>query len=136
MKKQVQQVTVKGILENRQGKMLFVKDRRGKWELPGGRMAFGENPRDALQRELKEELGISHVQPRDIIHCWAFESSTDTVDYHFIVLVFTCNGDFGNITISNEHSEFAWLDLDNINQYPMRGGYLESVEVFKNMMQP
>jgi 8-oxo-dGTP diphosphatase len=49
------------ILEN--GRVLLTQRKagthlEGKWELPGGKVEPGEDPRAALRRELAEELGI------------------------------------------------------------------------------
>ncbi|MGN7411754.1 NUDIX domain-containing protein [Paenibacillus sp. SAF-068] len=35
---------------------------QGQWDLPGGRLEFGEQPETALHRELEEETGLTHLQ--------------------------------------------------------------------------
>jgi 8-oxo-dGTP diphosphatase len=55
-------LVVAGVIE-RSGRILIAQRRRTgrhplKWEFPGGKVEPGEDPRRALQRELREELGI------------------------------------------------------------------------------
>jgi 8-oxo-dGTP diphosphatase len=51
-------------LIEKEGKLLVCQRTRHqtmplKWEFPGGKIEEGEQPRDALRRELEEELGIT-----------------------------------------------------------------------------
>jgi 8-oxo-dGTP diphosphatase len=58
-------IIVAGVLR-RDGKYLIGQRQAGdrhalKWEFPGGKVEAGESPKDALKRELREELGIEAV---------------------------------------------------------------------------
>jgi 8-oxo-dGTP diphosphatase len=62
----------------RDGKVLACQRKRTvryplKWEFPGGKIEPGETPRDAVVRELREELAIEAV-PDDILltHEWVY----------------------------------------------------------------
>lgn len=47
---------MKALLRNERGEVLVVKENSPRWELPGGGIDHGESPKQALQRELAEEL--------------------------------------------------------------------------------
>lgn len=50
-------VSVKGICIV-DGRVILLKNERGEWDLPGGKLDKGESVEAALQREIHEELGI------------------------------------------------------------------------------
>jgi 8-oxo-dGTP diphosphatase len=59
-------LTVSAAVIRRDGRILICRrrtdqDHAGKWEFPGGKVEPGEQPEDALRRELQEELGIQTV---------------------------------------------------------------------------
>jgi 8-oxo-dGTP diphosphatase len=63
-----------------------VRDFEGnKWEFPGGKVEPGEEPRHGLQRELREELGIT-VQVGRIIDL----GSQVVGERHLVLLYFHC----------------------------------------------
>lgn len=85
----------------------------GYWEFPGGKLELGEEPKEALIRELQEELGIkaSTVSP--------FMQYEYDYDAHYRVLleVFLVT-DFEGTPRSMEGQELEWITLTEWQNYP------------------
>lgn len=54
----IYRVSVKAIIRDDQDRVFVAKEYEHDWSLPGGGVDHGEEPLDALRRELKEELCI------------------------------------------------------------------------------
>lgn len=54
-------ISVKAIIRNSAGDVLLGRERDGSWELPGGGLEHGEDPKAALRREITEETGFTAI---------------------------------------------------------------------------
>lgn len=99
-----------GVLIDAAGRFLVTSRPAGKvyaghWEFPGGKIEAGESVAQALQRELREELGITigDAQPwKTTLHDYAHA----LVRLHFCK-VFNWHGDFE----MREAQQMAWQTL-------------------------
>jgi 8-oxo-dGTP diphosphatase len=57
-----------------------------KWEFPGGKIEEGEQPRDALHRELEEELGIDATIGDEVSRIRHEYKSGNSVELRFFVV--------------------------------------------------
>lgn len=55
-----------GLIRNSAGEILFIF-RKGKWDLPKGKIEANESIKEGARREVMEECGIEKVKQRDII---------------------------------------------------------------------
>ena len=86
-----QRIRVVGIIKNRDGVLVF-KRNRGRseapvfWELPTGKIKFGEQPEEAMARCLLEYTGLtaSNIQLKDVITFLAPEGSTQLSNLYII----------------------------------------------------
>ncbi len=114
-------VVTAGIL-TREGRILICQRQKGswgeyKWEFPGGKVEDGEDPRESLRREFKEELAIEpeigpllcrlqHRYPDREVELYVFHIPSYTGDL--------CNQQFESIRWASreELSHFDFLEAD------------------------
>lgn len=102
-------------------KLLLIKrrpndaHRPGAWDIIGGRLEPGESPFLGLQREAKEEadIEIEIVMPLDVNYFTRDDGQQITL------MIFLCRIKSGEIKLSEEHTEYKWLDLKSpIQEFP------------------
>ncbi len=87
----------------------------GLWEFPGGKVADGETPEQALIRELKEELAIDVTQA--CLAPFTFASHAYD-DFHLLMPLYVCRRWEGRVT-ALEHDELAWVRPNRMSAYTM-----------------
>jgi 8-oxo-dGTP diphosphatase len=109
-------VTAALIIER--GKIL-VTQRREKspqgllWEFPGGKVKEGEEPREALRRELKEELDVE-VKVGMIFDVVFYPYP----DYPILLLVYRCQIEKGSLKPIGCH-DLRWVNLPELEKLAM-----------------
>lgn len=93
-----------------------------KWEFPGGKIETGEQPRDALRRELDEELGIQAKIGEEVSRIQHTYKNGGTVELRFYV-VHEFQGDIENRIFR----DVQWADRKRLPTYDFLEADLEFV---------
>jgi 8-oxo-dGTP pyrophosphatase MutT (NUDIX family) len=93
---------------NDQKQILLMKNQRNLWAIVGGHMEEGETPDEALKREVMEEASIEI----DVICPFMVTTQDDSVIITSVAMYKS-----GDIKLSEEHSDYKWLDLDELEAF-------------------
>jgi len=88
---------------------------KGWWEFPGGKIESGESPKDALKREIYEELA-TEIEVGEQLTTVEYDYPT----FHLSMSCFLCTIKSGNLTLL-EHEAAKWLrteELDSLKWLP------------------
>jgi len=120
--------TVTAAVIEREGRILICRrradqDHAGKWEFPGGKVEGGEQPAEALLRELREELSIEA----------RIGSEIERYDYEYpgrnpIQLVFFAVSEFSGNLRYDEFAEVRWAKRGELPAFDFLDGDVDFVK--------
>ena len=107
-----------GIVQNEKKELLFIF-RRGKWDLPKGKLEKGESPEICAAREIEEETGVKNLLLKHKIgetyHVYKEKKMHILKTSHWYY--FTCSGEQLTIPqIEEDISEVKWVHTKNIKE--------------------
>jgi 8-oxo-dGTP pyrophosphatase MutT (NUDIX family) len=121
-----------GLVINEQGQALFIF-RRGKWDLPKGKLDKGEKIEACALREVKEETGLSLVNIKKFLlktyHTYD-ESGKHVLKETFWYLMDASSGQVLNPQTSEDITELKWIGEEGLHTVT-KNTFLAIIDVIK-----
>ncbi len=106
----------------KQNKVLLVKRKnppaQGMWAIPGGKVRWGETLKQALRREIKEELNID-IEPGRLIKVIEFVPEQENDRFHYIILDFLAAITGGEPKAGDDALAVKWFDRKELENNPV-----------------
>lgn len=124
-------IIASAIVKNEKGEILLLKRGetktfQGHWQLPEGKLEENESPQDALVRELREELG-TEINTLELERVGQSTLEAKGTKYLAFRVIFKVKLEEGPLSLSHEHSDYAWLKPDKISTLELLPGTLEAI---------
>jgi 8-oxo-dGTP diphosphatase len=95
----------------------FCKKNVGKWECVGGLVEEGETSEQAIIREVKQETGWKGLEFKVVKQLPTIRMTSK--DYDSICNIFLIDSDFEKLKISEEHSDYQWVEAKHVEDFSL-----------------
>lgn len=108
----------------------------GKWEVPGGKMEFGETTTETFQREVKEESGLDIEVGSNLTNPWQWTFTKPNGDeIQIIAIGKICRAiskkiDYSNQTDTDDLIEGRWVPISEVLQYDLIPNLISTMQGF------
>jgi nucleoside triphosphatase len=125
--------TVGALIFNDQDQLLIVKTHKwhGNYTIPGGHVELGEHLIEALEREIREETGLQLRDAKFVCYQEFVYDECFWQDRHFVFFDFLCRVNSGQVQLNDEAEAFVWVDLDQVENYPIDNYLRHSLEIIR-----
>lgn len=138
MKEQKTIYVFDGVVFDKQGRILIdrrigdeLKSVNDLWEVPGGKLEFGETPEQAIEREIMEEIGYK-VKAKKLIPY----TDVGTLEYpdkmqHTVVFYYICElVDENGIEVKDHKiGGFKWVKPEELDDYEFMFGNRSAIDM-------
>lgn len=112
----IRKVSVGGFLLREEKALILRRSDReelfaGYFELPGGKVEFGDDPAKTVEREFSEETGLSVTACKPYFVFSYVLGNTHRIEIVFLVQ----SDDLSPVTLSEEHDAYRWVSREELD---------------------
>ncbi|MCK5592004.1 MAG: NUDIX hydrolase [Candidatus Pacebacteria bacterium] len=130
-----QKIVVTGFLLKDEKVLLIKRKKEEKFlpeyfEMPGGKVDFGEDPKESLRREFKEEVGLD-IRVEKPYRTFSYESENSarhTVEIVYVTCLQDTREEKVDIVLGKDHTKYIWVKKDTLEPLLISREMKKSIE--------